>query len=247
MKKYPRNDDAGSVLLGAGRSWESRLKETEKTARARTAIGFLSGYAQQKDEQLKDISVLERRNPGASAFALPEFLKEFRNPPVQRTREWCVGWPFIVDSGSQSAEGFPQRLDCRANRAIIEIPVLDLEIQKRCRKTGDDRPALVYEILPDRDITIGILFGGERLSMLRFPAVRGHQMRAVERTINRNLAFAATADGADLLAFRGTEALRRSLFADGTAHSSSDEEFRSGTVLAKRLRERVQGGKPGAV
>ena len=73
--------------------------------------------------------------------------------------------------------------------------------------------------------------------MFRFPAVRGHQMRAVGRTIDGDLAFAAAADCADLLALRGTETLRRALFADRTAHPVSLGRIGSGGRQAARVRE----------
>jgi hypothetical protein len=45
-------------LRRSRRKREARLQETEKRARAGTAVGFLPGDAQQKNEQVENVSIL---------------------------------------------------------------------------------------------------------------------------------------------------------------------------------------------
>jgi hypothetical protein len=57
--------------------------------------------------------------------------------------------------------------------------------------------------------------------VLVFIAVGGYEIRAVRRAIDADFAFGAAADGANLLALGGTEALGFALLADRTGHGIS--------------------------
>ena len=61
--------------------------------------------------------------------------------------------------------------------------------------------------------------GWKRPWMLIFVAMRGDQISAIYGTIDRDFAFFATANGADLFAFCWTKSLRFSFFADWAGHS----------------------------
>src|SRR5580658_9122159 len=62
---------------------------------------------------------------------------------------------------------------------------------------------------------------GQRTLVFIFIAMRGNQVGTVRRTVDRDLALLAAADGADFLAFRWTKSFGFSFFTNRTGHSSS--------------------------
>jgi len=58
--------------------------------------------------------------------------------------------------------------------------------------------------------------------MLIFVSVRGNQIGAIDRTVDRDFAFFPAANGTDLFAFRGTKSLWFSFLADWAGHAQQN-------------------------
>src|SRR6266849_10691182 len=93
-----RRDNA---RLCARKLWGLRklgAQKREKTSRPRPAVGAVPPHAQQEDEQMKNLGVLQAVEARAVSLLLLEVLDHFDQLGVQALRKSRVGRLFVVDA-----------------------------------------------------------------------------------------------------------------------------------------------------
>src|SRR2546427_8468566 len=213
-----RQDNAGRLRLCRGLG-ELTAKEFQEPARARPAVGVVTPHAQQEYKQVEHFGVLQGGKAGAIGVSLLEFLKEFSELAIKRLRQRGYGRLFVVDAGPKRAVGLGQGGERRECVGIGERALSCGELQDGESQAGDYRATIVDQVGRDVHVHKGHLAGWHGLAVLGFVAVRGRQIGAVRRAINRHLALSPAADRADLLALCGAVTLGLALFADWTGHT----------------------------
>src|SRR5216684_3659054 len=230
-----------NTRLRARKLWGLRklgAQKREKTSRPRPAVGAVPPHAQQEDEQMKNLGVLQAVEALAVSLLLLEVLDHFDQLGVQALGKSRVGRLFVVDARAKRAVGLRQGGQRRERVGVHQGRLLNGVLQDGVAQSGNHRAALMDQVGREFDIGERHLGGRDGLAVLLFVAVRGDQIGAVPRAIDRYLALGPAADRADLLAFGRTIPFRLAFIADRTAHL-----IRVGTPCG-RVRAALQSFQP---
>jgi len=200
---------------------ELAAEEFDVAARTRASVRAQQAHAVEKNQKIKNVGVFQGGKSSAFGLLLFYFGNEIGECGVELAGQSRVWRLFVVDAGAQRSVGFGQRLDCSENVGVGSLALGCAELRDR---EGERRHQLLLRVNDvGRQIDVQqrcARWQGARVLVL--VAVRGQQVGAVRRAINRDFPACAAANGADRFSLGGTVASAFALFADGTDHTVSD-------------------------
>src|SRR4029077_5110903 len=110
---------------------ELRAKKIEEGAGARPAVPLVPSDAQQENQQIKNLHILQAAGACLFRFLLARLLQELGEPPIEGAGERVVRRPLIQNAGAESAMSFRERRQGGSGLRVIKQAILGGKLQNR--------------------------------------------------------------------------------------------------------------------